>query len=136
MGLHRPPAHPSPQLVELAQAEPLGVFDHHDHRIWHIHPHLDDGGGHQELDLPGLEGPHGLFFVSGLHLPVEKPYPVSGKGPVSQFLCVFGSRLQAQVHLPGLDEGADDIRLVSLVQMGADKAEGPAGVFHCRFYRS
>ncbi len=34
---------------------------------------------------------------------------------------------------PGLDEGADDIRLVSLVQMGADKAEGPLAFFTVDF---
>ena len=46
------PAHPAPELVELAQAEAVGVLHHHQRRVGPSTPHLDDGGGHQHVKLP------------------------------------------------------------------------------------
>ena len=47
----RAAAHAAAELVELGQAEALGVLDHHDGGVGHVHAHLDHGGGHQHLHL-------------------------------------------------------------------------------------
>ena len=38
------------QLVQLRQAETLGVLDHHQRGVGHVHADLDDRGGDQQLD--------------------------------------------------------------------------------------
>ncbi len=40
---------PAAQLMQLRQAEPLGMFDHHDGGFRHIDADFDHRGGHQEL---------------------------------------------------------------------------------------
>ena len=45
----RAAAHAAAQLVELGQAEALGVLDHHQRRVGHVDADLDHGGRHQHL---------------------------------------------------------------------------------------
>ena len=40
---------PAAQLVQLREAEALGVLDHHDRRLGHVDADLDHGGGDQHL---------------------------------------------------------------------------------------
>ena len=65
----RPTAAPDTpaQLVELGQSETLGVQDDHHGGLGHVHPHLDDGGGHQ--DRGGARGKvgHGASLVVTAH---------------------------------------------------------------------
>ena len=49
--------------MQLRQAEALGVLDHHQAGVGHVHPHLDHRGGHQQVDLAGLEGRHHLVLL-------------------------------------------------------------------------
>ena len=51
----RSPADPAAQLVELTDTEPVGVHHHHHGRIGNVNPDLDNGGAHQDVDLPGPE---------------------------------------------------------------------------------
>jgi hypothetical protein len=46
---HRAAADPAAQLVQLRQAEALGVLDHHQAGVGHVHADLDHRGGHQHL---------------------------------------------------------------------------------------
>ena len=67
----------SAQLVQLADAEAVGV--HHDHhgRVGDVDADLDDGGAHQDVDLAGAErGHHGVLLVPGepaVHQPEAQP---------------------------------------------------------------
>ena len=61
----RPAADPAAQLVQLRQAEALRVLDEHDAGVRHVDPHLDHGGGDQDVQLPGCEGLHGHVAVVG-----------------------------------------------------------------------
>ena len=54
------PAHAPAELVKLGDAEAVRVQDDHQGGIMHVHAHLDDGGGYQQLGLVGREGGHGL----------------------------------------------------------------------------
>ncbi|MPN36996.1 hypothetical protein SDC9_184508 [bioreactor metagenome] len=44
--------------MQLADAEMVGVHDHHHGRVGHVHTDLDDGGGHQHIELTGSERRH------------------------------------------------------------------------------
>ena len=57
MGSRRSPAHPTPQLVQLGQAETLGMLDHHHACLRHIHPHLHHCGAYQHLAFTTGKGP-------------------------------------------------------------------------------
>ena len=54
----RAAAHAPAQLVQLRQAEALGVLDHHQRGVRHVDADLDHGGGHQHVHLACREGVH------------------------------------------------------------------------------
>ena len=86
MGGGLSPAHPAPELVELAEAEAVGVLDDDEGGIGHIHPYLHHSGGHQYLGLPPGEGGHSRLLLPGLHLPVEDVHPQVGKDLLLQLV--------------------------------------------------
>ena len=51
-------SHPASELVQLAQAEPFGTFDHHYRCIRDIHSHFDHRGGYKDVCPSGCEGVH------------------------------------------------------------------------------
>ena len=79
-------ADPPAQLVQLADAEPVGVHHHHHRRVGHVHPHLDHRGAHQHVDLPGAEGRHHRVLLLGRQLAVHEPQPQPGQRAVPQVL--------------------------------------------------
>ena len=54
---------PPAQLVQLGDAEPVGVHDHHHDRVRHVHADLDDGGGDQHVHQPVCERQHHLVLL-------------------------------------------------------------------------
>ena len=75
--------HAAAQLVQLRQAEALGVFDDHHRGIGHIHADLNDRGTDQDLDPVLLKLLHdrGLFF--GRHAPVQQGHRKFGQRAVA-----------------------------------------------------
>ena len=55
----------SAELVELGEAEAIGVFDDHDGGVGYVDANFDDGGGDEDVELAALEAGHGDFFVVG-----------------------------------------------------------------------
>ena len=51
-------ADPAAQLVQLADAEPVGVHHDHDGGVGDVDADLDHGGRDEHVDLAGGEGPH------------------------------------------------------------------------------
>ncbi len=70
----RPP-HPAPQLVELRQAEPVGVVDDHRVGVGDVEPRFDDHRRHQDVDLAGDEPLHHRLELVGRHLAVAERHP-------------------------------------------------------------
>ena len=54
----RAAADPAAQLVQLGDAEPVGVHDHHDRGVGDVDADLDDGRRDEHVDLAGGEGAH------------------------------------------------------------------------------
>ena len=71
----RPATHPAAQLVQLRQAEALGVLDEHHAGVRDVDPDLDHRGGHQHVQLPGGERLHGRVALVGALLAVDQPDP-------------------------------------------------------------
>ena len=68
-------ADPAAQLMQLADAEPVGVHHQHHGRVGHVDADLDDGGAHQHIDLAGAEGRHHGVLLVGRQPPVHQPQP-------------------------------------------------------------
>ena len=78
--------HPAAELVQLADAEPVGVHDHHDRGVGDVDADLDDGRGHQDVDLAGGEGPHpGVLLLRGQPA-VQDVQPQPGQGAAAERL--------------------------------------------------
>ena len=60
------------QLMQLREAETLGVLDHHDRRLRHVDADLDDGGRDQHLGLAALEALHRRVLLRPLHAAVDE----------------------------------------------------------------
>ena len=126
------PAHTAPELVELAQAEALRILHNHQRRVGHVHAHLNDGGGHQHVNVTGGKGGHDRVLVLGLHLSMDKGHPQVGEHLSFQCLGVCGHRLQVGQTAKGvlpvrvlLYGGADNVGLTALGHQLAHKAVHP-----------
>jgi hypothetical protein len=71
-------AHPAPQLVELAQSQPIGAVHHQRVDRGHVDPRLDDGGAHQHVVAPLPEVEHDLLERALVHLAVGHGHPRLG----------------------------------------------------------
>ena len=77
-------ADPAAQLVELGDAEPVGVEDHHHGRVGDVDADLDDGRRHEHVDLARRERPHHPVLVLGRHPPVQHLQAEAGERPVGE----------------------------------------------------
>ena len=113
VGGHRPPPDPAPQLMQLGQPESLRVFDDHQAGVGHVHPHLDDGGGDQQLQYARLELLHHPLFLDRAHPAVDQAYVQTGQQALQLGGRVLGGL--AFEHLGLLDQGADPVGLLALL---------------------
>ena len=61
--------HPAPELVELGQAEGLGIFDDKGVHVGQVDARLDDGGAHQDVQLPVGHLAHDVSQLLLVHFP-------------------------------------------------------------------
>ena len=71
-----PAADSSTQLMDLRQAEALGMLDHHHGRLGNIDADLDHGGGDEKLALSRCEARHRGVLVGALHLAMHEVHGV------------------------------------------------------------
>ena len=107
--------------MQGAQAIPLGVFNDHDRGVGHIHAHLDDRGGDEGVQPPGLEILHDGGFLLGLELAVHQAHPPLGQQGLGNVLIIAFDGIQPAVRR-FLDGGADDIYLPPGVDLPVQKA--------------
>ena len=87
-------ANPSSQLVQLGEAESVGVLNEHQIGVRHIYAHFHHGCGEQDLQSIFIKGPHGLFLFLRFHSPVEYSDLVRGEFFV-KLARLFGHGLDA-----------------------------------------
>ena len=99
--------------MQLGQPQPLRVLDDHQAGIGHVHPHLDDGGGDQQLQYARLELLHHPLLLDRAHPTVDQAYVQAGQPGLQLGGRVFcGLALQ---HLGLLNQGADPVGLLALL---------------------
>ena len=123
VALRRAAAHPAAELVELGEAEALGLLDHHHGGVGNVHADLDYGGGHQDLQLACLEALHdGLLFVRA-EAAVHQTDRDLGKDLARKML-VHLLRGLHRLRLGFLDHRVDDVRLAALVDLALHETVG------------
>ena len=123
VGLVPAAANAAAQLVELGEAEALGVFNQHERGVRHVDTDLDDGGGDEHVDLMRGESAHdGVLFLR-LHLAVDGGDAKVGEDLFLQRFRVGGDGLALIGELVVFrDHGADDIGLTALGDELAQKS--------------
>ena len=103
------------QLVELGEAEALGVFNQHERGVRHVDTDLDDGSGDEHVDLVRGEGAHDGVLFLGFHLAVDGSDAKVGEDLFLQRFRVGGDGLALVGELVVFrDHGADDVGLAAL----------------------
>ena len=75
--------------MQLGQAEPLSIFDDHQRGIRNINTDLNDGGSNKQINFPGLEGLHDVFFFARFESAVNQPYSMPWQRIAQSAHCVF-----------------------------------------------
>ncbi len=112
VGLRARAPHAALQLVHLRQAQPLRVLDDERVGVRVVDAALDDGGGHQHIQLAGSEVLHHLFQLLFRHLAVRHAHArLARSGLHAAHRLVDGAHAVAHVvHLPiALQLAADGI---------------------------
>ena len=73
------PTDTAAQLVQLADAEAIGVHHQHHGRVGHVDADLDDGGAHQHIDVAGPKRRHHGILLVAAQPPVHEPQPKTGQ---------------------------------------------------------
>ena len=105
-------SHTSAQLMQLGQAEALGILYHHHRGVGYVHTHFYHRGGHQDLRLSADKALHFRILVGRFHLAVHHAYLVLGEYLLQVYVCrlhVLQVKFLAllhqrvhHVHLPSL----------------------------------
>ena len=116
------------ELVQLAQAEALGIFHYHQRRVRHVHADFDDRRGHENIQFTRGKIGHDPVLVLRLHLAVHTADAQIGKRG-GQFLRVLlgGLELDGQLVV-FLDHRAHDEHLPPLADESADEIVEPRAV--------
>ena len=104
------PPDPAAQLVELGDAEAVGVEDHHDRGVRDVDADLDHRRRDEHVELAGAESGHRRLLLGRREPPVEQPEPQPGELTRRQPLAGVERRGDLEL-LALLDEGADDVGL-------------------------
>ena len=92
----RSPADASAKLVQLREAESLGMLDDHDRRVRDVHAHLHDGRAHENVQLSRRKRRHHVFLRGRLHAAVQQADAILRKDVVREMIGHFGRRLEVQ----------------------------------------
>src|SRR6266852_4868610 len=119
MGFLRAAADASAKLVKLSEAEALGVLDDHDGGVGDVDADFDDGGGDEDLRFVLAEALHDFFFFVAGEAAVQEAELELGKNFAREALVFFHGGFQLKLGF--LDDGIDDVALVSGCDFAAEK---------------
>ena len=114
--LLRPTPDAAAELVQLGQAEAVGLLHDHDRRVRHVDADLDHGRRHEHVQLAGLEARHQVAPLGRPQLAVHAADP---QAPQLGALQPLGLLLRRpRLDRDGLrHERADDVRLPARLEV-------------------
>ena len=74
------------ELVELRDPEAVGVEHDHDGRVRHVDADLDDGGGHEHVEVAVAEAAHDRLLLGRRQAPVQQADAQPGERPGAEAL--------------------------------------------------
>ncbi len=101
------------KLVELGEAETLGMLDHHHRRIGHIDADLDHGRGDEEIDGARSEALHDAVLVHAFHAAMHQADTFTEECLELRMALIGGGEID---RLGFRDERADPIDFGALIQ--------------------
>src|SRR5215471_3983422 len=111
------------QLVQLRESESLRMFDNHNGRIRDVDTHFDNRCRYEDIDVPGSERRHRCFLFLALQSAVQECNALALEGLGQLFESLGGG---FQIDFFGLlDDRINDISLMALIQLSADRAVDP-----------
>src|SRR5258708_696909 len=120
VGFLRAAANASAKLMQLRQAEALGMLDDHYGGVGNIDADFDYGGGDEDLDFIFVEALHDIVFFFAGETAVQQAEAQLGKHFARQaFVLVDGG---FQLELRFFDDGIDDVGVVAELDFAADAA--------------
>src|SRR6267378_366468 len=119
MGFLGATADASAKLVELGEAEALGVLDDHDGGVGDVNADFNDGGGDEDLRLVLAEALHDFFFFVAGEAAVQEAELELGKNFARQALKFFHGGFQLELRF--LDDRINDVTLVACGDFAAEK---------------
>ena len=108
---------PAAQLMQLRQAEALGMLDDHDRGIRHIDAHLDHRGRHQDGDFARGKRCHHAVLVLAREAPMHQPNFVAEALGKRRIARLGGGDIE---HLRLGDQRADPIDLRAALDRACD----------------
>ena len=115
-------ADPAAQLVQLRQAEALGMLDDHDRGVRHVDADLDDGGRDQDRQRARGERRHDAILVLAGELAMHQPDPLAEARAQLGIALLGGGDVQ---HLGLGDQRADPVDLRAGGERALDALRSP-----------
>src|SRR5216684_5428678 len=107
------------KLMELGEAEALGMLDEHDGGVGDVDADFDNGGGDENLRFVFAEALHDFFFfVAGEAAVQEAEFELGKNFAREAFVFVDGG---FQLELRFLDDGIDDVGLMASGNFAAER---------------
>jgi hypothetical protein len=72
IGLVKTSTYPSPELMELSEPKPFGMYDQHERRIWNINPDFNNRSTYKNIYFSVLESRHNRLSFGRLHPPMKQ----------------------------------------------------------------
>ena len=86
VALLRATADAAAELMELREAEALGVIDDHEGGVGDVDADFDHGGGDEDVEVAASELAHGDLFFGGCEPAVEEAKAEAGEGAVAELV--------------------------------------------------
>ena len=120
--------------MKLRQTKSVCMLDHHHRGVRHVNPDLHHRRGHQQVNLPGLEGRHRPLLLIRFHPAVQQADLEPAKFTILQPLCALQRRSQVgllrffhqRIHDIGLPTGQELVagQLIGFPPLGLTEEQG------------
>src|SRR4029077_14578308 len=108
------------KLVELGEAETLGVLDDHYGGVGNVYADFDHGGGHQDLDFVFAKALHHVIFFYAGQAAVQQAQFQLGKNFFRQSLILLHRSFQLDFRF--FNYRINDVGLMAGLDFAADAA--------------